>query len=62
MDLLRKIWDWLEVSKFNSRLTRAVASIGIVVLIQLVTLCAMFFLLSDIAQLSKDAQNSEPIV
>ena len=62
MDLLRKIWDWLEVSIFNSSLTRAVASIGIVVLIQLVTLCAMFFLLSDIAQLSKDAQNSEPIV
>jgi len=56
------MWDSLEASVFDLRLPRAVASIGIVVLIQLATVSVMLLLLTDIVRLAKDAQASAQIV
>ena len=62
MELLRKIWDYLETSVFDSRIRRAVASIGVVVAIQLAALCAMLFWLTDIVHQGGTAQNAAGIV
>ncbi len=62
MDQLRRIWDFLEASVFDSRIKRAVASICIMVLIQMATLSVTIFMLADIIQLAKDTRNPDQIV
>jgi methyl-accepting chemotaxis protein len=62
MDLLNKIWSYLETSVFDSRIKKAVASISVVVMIQLATLCISVYFLTDIVQLGKNAGNTAQIV
>jgi uncharacterized membrane protein len=61
MGLLKKIWSQLEISVFDSRIKRAVASIGLVVVVQLATFAVTIYFLTDVVQLSEDGRNSAQI-
>lgn len=53
MDLLRKLWDTLEHSFFGARIGRAVATVGTIVLIQMITLIVSLIYLREIISLSQ---------
>lgn len=62
MDQLRKFWDYLEGSLFSWRIRRAVATMGIVVAIQVVCLIITVSYLNDMIRSSHNIQNAAQIV
>ena len=62
MTALQTLWNSFESSVFHSHIRRAVASIGLVVIIQFVTSGVAIYFLTDIIDSAKNPQNVQQVI